>query len=493
MMPARIRELLWSRRDIAALVVFRVLFGLLMAHDAFRYVWLGWVEDNYVSPQLSLGFVGFLWVQPLPAPALYGVFGLMIGCGITIAIGAYYRLSAMLFFLAHTYIFLIGAEFYLNHAYLISVVALLMVFVPAHRAGSVDVVRLPGLHSKQVHAWAYWLLLGTLSIVYVYGGIAKMNPDWFMGEPTRHWLHDRGATAWGPISELLRHEAATMFVCWGGLFFDLLIAPTLLWRRTRPIGVLLAVGFHLSNDYLFNIGVFPWFMIAATTLFFEPDWPRRLPELGHRIGELLDEIGASEDDHDALALAPGEANRTTALLASFFGLMLLLPLRHHLYPGNVAWNEEGHMFSWRMKLRNKQGHFSVRVEDQQTGQIWTVEPTTQLTARQNRKCVGRPDLLLQYIHYLRDAYRHQLGRDVAIYVDSFVSLNYRDKKRFIDPTVDLARVEHSLWHYSWVTEFDGSPAGVLVPPIDTSLFRTTMQIIREARLKSQRRPEGLSR
>jgi hypothetical protein len=34
---------------------------------------------------------------------------------------------------------------------------------------------------------------------------------------------------------------------------------------------------------------------------------------------------------------------------------VLFPLRHFYYPGDVVWNEEGHRYSWRMKLRDKSG------------------------------------------------------------------------------------------------------------------------------------------
>ena len=62
-------------------------------------------------------------------------------------------------------------------------------------------------------------------------------------------------------------------ISYGGLLFDLLIVPLLLWRRTRPLAFLVALAFHLTNWYLFNIGIFPWLMIAATLLFFPPSWP----------------------------------------------------------------------------------------------------------------------------------------------------------------------------------------------------------------------------
>ena len=45
---------------------------------------------------------------------------------------------------------------------------------------------------------------------------------------------------------------------------------------------------------------------------------------------------------------------TTTLLGIYVAFQLLVPLRHWLYPGDVNWTDEGHRFSWRMKLRYKE-------------------------------------------------------------------------------------------------------------------------------------------
>ena len=36
-----------------------------------------------------------------------------------------------------------------------------------------------------------------------------------------------------------------------------------------------AVVFNLINAAIFNIGIFPWFMLGATLIFFPPDLMRR--------------------------------------------------------------------------------------------------------------------------------------------------------------------------------------------------------------------------
>ncbi len=486
-----IRAVLFRRVDIASLVAFRVLFGGLMAYDVARYVAVGWVEEQYLSPTTTFGFMGFFWVKVLPPALMYAVFGMMVGAGIAIALGAFYRLSCFLFFLGHTYVFLVASEYYLNHAYLISVVAFLMIFVPAHRAMSFDAIRVPGLYSREIHSWPLVLLCGLLGVVYTFGAIAKMNADWLLGyEPIRHWLRFRADTAVEPIATMLRSEAVVAFVAWGGTVFDLVVAPLLVWRRTRRVATVVSFGFHLSNAYLFNIGIFPWFMIAATTLFFHPSWPRQVPNLGPRVAHYIDDVVPEDldDQRDPLALTATGKRRILAALGAFFTVMVLLPLRHHLYPSTVAWTEEGHMFSWRMKLRDKQGTVTFRLRDPATGQAWTVDPRSELSDRQVRKLVGRPDMLLQYVHFLRDRYKRDMNMDVEIRADVMLSLNYRAPQRFIDPERDLAKESHSLARYDWLTPFEDTPLPSPVPPVQSHLGRAATRIAVIARQKGGRTP-----
>jgi hypothetical protein len=71
--------------------------------------------------------------------------------------------------------------YYLNHFYMISLLSLLMIFIPANRGAFYR--RLAenrrSDRADDVPAWARWLLLAQLSIVYFYAGlVAKLNEDW---------------------------------------------------------------------------------------------------------------------------------------------------------------------------------------------------------------------------------------------------------------------------------------------------------------------------
>ena len=186
----------------------------------------------------------------------------------------FYRLSATAFFLIITYVFLLEKARYLNHLYLVSLIAFLMIFVPAHRHFSLDALRSRDIRSKIVPAWSIWLLRFQVGIPMFLGGIAKINADWLRGEPLRSWLSSR--TDFPLIGQFFTSEVMVWMMNYWSIFLDLFVVFFLLNRRTRLFAYIAALHFHFINSRLFDIGIFPWMLIVTTAVFFEPDWPRRV-------------------------------------------------------------------------------------------------------------------------------------------------------------------------------------------------------------------------
>jgi vitamin K-dependent gamma-carboxylase len=436
--------------DAAGLVFFRFALGVLMAIEAGRYLGSGWIRAYYFDVAYRFKYMGFEWVEPLPYPAMIVLFALLTVAGLAMAVGIFYRAATLVLLVGHLYVFLLSATHYLNHIYLLLLLLLLMLFVPADRAASIDSRLRPSRARREVPSWARALLAGQVSLVYVFGGIAKLNPDWVAGRPIRQWLVLALREApWR--AEIITAPWFAEVIVWGGIAFDLCIVPLLVWRRTRALAVLASFGFHLTNAYLFNIGVFPWAMLIATTLFFDPSWARRIPKVGPR-------LSAEIDRGQALPRAASEPRlleRPVAwAMTVWFAVQLFLPLRHHLYPGDVAWTEEGHYFSWRMKLRSKSGTVKFIVTDPSTGERWVLEAADELTRRQAAKMAAKPDLILQYAQVLARRYEAERGGPVEIRADVQVALNYHPPRRLIDPDVDLAKVRPSLAPSDWILRYD---------------------------------------
>ena len=128
---------------------------------------------------------------------------------------------------------------------------------PARRGGRGD----------EVAAWMIWALRGLVGMVYVYAGIAKLNPDWLRGEPLRIWLPQDADL---PLAgDLLTREWVAVTASWVTVGFELLVVPALIWRRTRPIAYAAVVCFHLGTWIVLpQIGAFPFIMIGGALVFF---------------------------------------------------------------------------------------------------------------------------------------------------------------------------------------------------------------------------------
>ena len=437
----------WSRlfeqTAVAPLAFFRVAFGLVMVWEVWRYFTYGWIARYYMDPVYYFTYLGFDWIHPWPGNGMVIHFALLAVLGVMIAAGLFYRLSAVLFFLGFTYVFLLDQTQYLNHFYLVSLLSFLLIFVPANRYLSLDSLLRPGIRSRMVPAWTVWLMRFQVAVPYFFGGIAKINPDWLRGSPMYFWLGER--TDFPLIGQWFTERWMAYLFSYGGLFFDLLVVPFLLWRRTRTPALIVMTLFHLTNYRLFNIGIFPWLMMIATWILFAPDWLQRTR---------LWRLGGVPDQGVLTSMTPYPRQRLVAsILAVYIAFQVLFPLRHYFYPSYVSWSEEGHNFAWHMKLRGKGGDIQFYVVDHASGEREEVDLSLYLNDRQIGKMSVRPDMILQFAHDLAADYT-AIGRsDFGIYVDSWATLNDHVWQLLIDPAADLSQQPRSIWADSWIVPF----------------------------------------
>jgi hypothetical protein len=434
---------LFAPIDISSLVVFRVAFGGIMLWHILEYFALGFIPRYWIEPGFHFTYPGFHWVTPWPGIGMYVHMGILAALATCIAAGAFYRVSAALFCVGFTYTFLLEHATYLNHLYFVCLVSFLMIFVPAHRACSVDAWLRPSLRATIAPAWALWILRTQLAVVYIFAGLAKLNADWMQGEPLRSWLLDKKTTP--IIGPLVERPETFLLISAGGLAFDLFIVPLLLWKRTRALAFAGAVLFHLFNAWFFNIGIFPWLSIAMTTLFFEPSWPWQIFRRWKKTSAFT-----TSGSEPALDSAP-RRRRILTLLTIYVAFQVTIPLRHWLYPGDVAWTEEGHEFSWRMRLREKRGEIAFEVFHPTAMEGWFVDAEDHLAPWQASAMVKRPELIRQFAHYLGTINSEKLGDPVEVRVHSMVQLNNRAPRALVDPDIDLSREPYRIGPAPWIT------------------------------------------
>jgi hypothetical protein len=437
-----------KQSSAAPLAVFRMFFGFLMFISLVRFWSKGWIESLYIEPSFHFSYYGFEWVKPV---GLY-TYAFFIICGISaffVAIGYKYRLSILIFFLSFTYIELMDKTTYLNHYYFVSLVSFMMLFIPCNAMFSIDAISIRKSY-KTVPKWTIDSLKLMLGIVYSYAGITKINSDWLLNAmPLKLWLKSKYDLPFIGHT-LMQQEWFHFFMSWGGMFYDISIPFLLLFRKTRSIAFVLVVAFHITTRVLFPIGMFPYIMILSTIIFFDSNVHYKIIHFTIKILEFF------KMKTDNLKLSFSQVNHykvwNTSLLiiVVFMTIQIIIPLRSLLYPGELFWNEQGYRFSWRVMLMEKKGNSVFKIVNSKTNSFFYVNNDDFLTPVQQKQMSFQPDMILEYGHYLGNHFKSQGHQNVAVFVESYVSLNGRLSQQFIDPSANLMELKDSFKHKFWI-------------------------------------------
>jgi len=435
--------------SIAPLITFRITFGLLMFFSIARFWWRGWVTTVYINPRFHFSYVGFEWVQPLGNTGMHLLFALMLISTLLVTLGLFYRVAIILFFLAFTYVELIDVTTYLNHYYFISLVAFMMIWLPANRRYALD-TKLKLVEPKQwVPAWTIGMIRFQLGIVYVFAGLAKLNADWILeAQPMRIWLP--GTTHLPIIGKWMYQEWIAYLFAWFGAAYDLFIVFFLLNKKTRPVAFWFVIIFHAATAIFFpGIGMFPYVMMTSSLIFFSGTFHEKLLS---RLFFIKDAAQISPDQNNSYQYK--YRGIISWAIASYVVIQLLLPLRFLAYPGHLFWHEEGYRFSWRVMLMEKSGAAYFTVKDKTTNQQYEISNAVYLTALQEKMMSTQPDMILKYAHYLAKEYKKLGMKNPEVYAEVYVSLNGERSRLFIDSNVNLAEQQPGWQHYNWVLPYN---------------------------------------
>ncbi|MEP2949203.1 MAG: HTTM domain-containing protein [Ekhidna sp.] len=465
----------------APLAVFRIFFGLMMLISVIRFWANGWVNKLYIEPKFFFSYYGFEWVQPLGNYT----YLLFIICGLSalaVAIGFRYRISIIVFFLSFTYIELMDKTTYLNHYYFISILSFLMIFLPAEKCFSLDAKK---KSSDRVPQWSIDSIKLMLGIVYFYAGLAKLNSDWLVkAMPLKIWLPGRYDIPL--LGDFLHQEWIIYAFSWSGALYDLSIPFLLLWKRTRWMAFAFVVVFHVLTRILFPIGMFPYIMIVSALIFFDLGLHERIISTfnvilsaaknllriettsrnGKRSLPMVEMTNSKSQfphvEHFDDSRARGRIKTPQwklTLLTIFFTIQLLLPWRYLMYPNELFWTEEGFRFSWRVMLMEKAGYANFKIVDYTNDETFYINNNDFLTHFQEKQMATQPDFILEYAHYLRDHFLAQ-GKEVGVYVESYVALNGRKSKPYVNPSVDLTKINESFKPKNWILPFEDEIKGI---------------------------------
>lgn len=427
---------LFKHIDNSALVIFRVIFGFLLVCESIGAIFTGWIKRTLIDPEFTFSFIGFEWLQPLPGNGMYFYYAVMGLFGLFIMLGYKYRWSMLAFTLMWSATYFMQKSSYNNHYYLLILLSAIMVIQPANRYVSLDAKLHPEIKSTSMPQWCKYIFVVQLFIVYTYASIAKIYPDWLDGSAIGLILKSK--QHYFLVGELLQQKWVHYCLAYGGILFDGLVIPLLLWKPTRKYAFIASVFFHLFNSFVFQVGIFPYLSLAFNLFFFDP---RTIQKLFLKNKKFYDKGDI---------IIPKYHKIIVGIFALYFLVQIALPLRHHLIQDDVLWTEEGHRLSWRMMLRAKSGMANYKVIDKATGKELPIRLTDYLTQKQIRGAKAKPDIIWQFSQRLKKDFADK-GFEVQVFVTCFVSVNGKPRQQLIDPNVDLANVPWEPFkHSSWI-------------------------------------------
>ena len=428
-------KILFKAIDNSPLIVFRILFGFLIACESFGAILTGWVKRVLTDPQFTFSFIGFEWLQPLPGFGMYFYFVLMGFFGLAIMLGYRYRIAITSYTILWAGVYFMQKSSYNNHYYLLLLISFLLIFLPANRYASLDVKQNRVSEDKTMPYWISLLFIIQVGIVYVFASLAKFYPDWLDGTFTKNLLS--GTTSRPFFLELFSQKWFYLFIAYAGILFDLLIVPFLLFKKTRTLALIASVIFHIFNSITLQIGIFPFFALTFALFFYEPETIRRL---------FLRKKPKLEDENLSQNLYGKRI--VYFLMIPYLIIQIALPLRHHFIEGDVLWTEEGHRLSWRMMLRERNGYITIQIKDLKTGSVSIYNYRKNLTNKQAQNLATKPDFIWQYCQRIKEEYK---GKPIAIYIDCKNSINRKEYKSLIDPNYDMAKAEWNYFaHNEWI-------------------------------------------
>ncbi|PIB34392.1 hypothetical protein BFP72_02610 [Reichenbachiella sp. 5M10] len=433
-MPTPLRNEFFKPIDNSPIVVFRVLFGLLMAVESFGAIATGWVGRVFIEPSMHFPFIWTNWLSPLPGHGMYYYYVVMGVASLMVAAGYRYRWSSLVLALLWSGCYFMQKTSYNNHYYFAVLLCWFMAMINPQYRLSLDSQR-TGIVQEYMPNWYRLFFVLQVFIVFTFASVAKLSDSWISGDFIQYKFASKAS--YPIIGDLLVTPWFQYLITYSGIVFDGLISPLLLWKRTRKIAFAALIGFNLFNSVIFQIGIFPYMMVALAIFFFEPDQIRKFF------------FKKGPDKQPSQVSTP---SWVLYLFTAYFAWQIYLPLRHHWIEGDVLWTEEGHRLSWRMMLRSRSGSASFKVVDSQTGQEFSVRKKDYLTSKQSHKVSAHPDFAWQFAQFLHQEYLAKGVSDPQVYCQkSRLRINQGPYKTLIDPSVDLAHVPWDyLGHNAWV-------------------------------------------
>jgi vitamin K-dependent gamma-carboxylase len=432
--------------DSRVLSLFRILFGFWMFVDALLYYKLDYINKGLLAPHMHFKYEGFEWWPLFPPLVLHALMALKLILPVFILLGIRVRITALLFAFIEIYFLLLDKAYFNNHIYLYALFGMLLALTKSDDTFALFKKQSTGL----IPAWHIWHFRILISVAYFFTGVVKFKADWlFKQEPVRTMVASFPETHL--FHGVLNNEPIIYLMTVGGFLIDIMAPLWLLYKPVRKYMIWAYAGFHTMNSILFDdIGVFPFVMLSTLILFYDAN------ELFFFRQKTAQKSKKQSVQGNLVTTSVAMAKPwVIGISMVWFSFHILFPLRFIVLPNMVDFTTIGNRFSWRVKADNRDiEEFAIYVTNKDSGQKFPVYFHTYLNEMQILHLWHDPRSLVQFARFMEEEVKqnHNMSR-VKVTAEIKFKYNGRDPMYFIDPEVDLTRVDISPFKkLEWVNQ-----------------------------------------
>ena len=283
-------------RELCALLRVAVA-GLVLVNFAFAYphVEFFWGEHGLLPAEAARSMLDpnawtLLTLVPNTDAALWSCYWMAIASATMLGLGLFSRLNAIAVFVwlvsfhHRNTLILTGQDTVLR------VLTFLLIFLPIGAAYSLDArLRKQQADGRERSGWALRVMQIFVCLVVFSAGVEKLAGDfWWQGDALYYVMHLDDYCCNLPVPELVRASPVIYRpLTWISLAIEL-AAPCLVWfKETRRPALVALVALHLGIEYMMNLFLFQWAMLAGWLSHLQPSeigWVRaRLSERARKL------------------------------------------------------------------------------------------------------------------------------------------------------------------------------------------------------------------
>jgi hypothetical protein len=110
-------------------------------------------------------------------------------------------------------------------------------------------------------------------------------------------------------------------------------------------------------------------------------------------------------------------------------------------------------------LMEKKGYTQFKIVDSLSKSSFYIKNEDFLSSYQEKQMSFQPDFILEFAHHLGKYYSKKGINNVQVFADSHVALNGRRNQRFVDPNIDLLKIEEGFKNKNWILPFNDEIKG----------------------------------